>query len=90
MAATYRAFRARRSQLLLDLQHQVRLTELPWVRALRPYRQVGDDTRREADAALRRLGELALDGCPATLLPNPLVRELVALSREAGVDPAPK
>lgn len=40
MAATYRAFRARRSLLLLDLQHQVRLTELPWVRAVRAEDQV--------------------------------------------------
>jgi hypothetical protein len=29
MAATYRAFRIRRSLLLLNLRHQVRLTELP-------------------------------------------------------------
>jgi hypothetical protein len=86
MAAHYRAFRNRRSLLLLDLQHQVRLTELPWVRAVQLYRQVGDDTRHEADATVRRLGELALDGFPGTLLPNPLVRELAALAREAGQD----
>jgi len=85
-AATYRAFRNRRSLLLVDLQHQVRLTELPWVRALQPYRQVGADTRGEAQATLRRLGELALTGFPGTLLPNPLVQELAALSREAGAD----
>ncbi|MCO8274417.1 hypothetical protein M1L60_27845 [Actinoplanes sp. TRM 88003] len=84
MAATYRAFRERRSLLLLNLQHQVRLTELPWVRALRPYREEGDETRRDAQATLRRLGELAVDGFPATLLPNPLVRELAGLSQEAG------
>jgi hypothetical protein len=86
MAANYRAFRNRRSLLLLDLQHQVRLTELPWVRALNPYRQFGDDTRHEAHATLRRLGELVLDGFPGTLLPNPLVRELASLARGAGED----
>jgi len=86
MAATYRAFGNRRSLLLLDLQHQVRLAELPWVRALRPYRQVDDDTRNEAQVTLRRLGELALDGFPGTLLPNPLVRELAALSAAADLD----
>jgi hypothetical protein len=84
MAATYRAFRNRRSLLLLDLQHQVRLTELPWVRALHPHREAGDDTRHEGRATLRRLGELTLDGFPGTLLPNPLVSELATLSREAG------
>lgn len=86
MAATYRAFRNRRSLLLLDLQHQVRVGELPWVRAVQPYRQAGDDTRREAHDTLLRLGELALDGFPATLLPNPLVREFAVLGAEAGVD----
>lgn len=84
VAATYRAFRRRRSLLLLDLQHQVQLSELPWMRALRPYREASPDSQREAHDTLRRLGELALDGFPATLLPNPLVRELVALDREVG------
>jgi hypothetical protein len=86
VAATYRAFRRRRSLLLLDLQHQVRLNELPWVQALGPYREASPDSHREARQTLRRLGELALDGFPATLLPNPLVRELAALGREAGED----
>jgi hypothetical protein len=86
VAATYGAFRRRRSLLLLDLQHQVRLGELPWIRALGPYREASPDSRREARETLRRLGELALDGFPATLLPNPLVRELAALGREAGED----
>lgn len=86
IAATYRAFRRRRSLLLLNLQHQVRLGELPWMQAVRPYRQTNADTRHEARASLRRLGELALDGFPATLLPNPLVRELAALAGEAGED----
>ncbi|MBM2618537.1 hypothetical protein JIG36_23555 [Actinoplanes sp. LDG1-06] len=83
MAATYRALRNRRSLLLLNLEHQVRLGELPWVRAVQPYRTADDDTRGEAHATLRRLGELALEGFPATLLPNPLVRELSTLGKEA-------
>ena len=37
--AIYAAFRRRRSLLLLNLQHQVRLDELPWVEAIRPFRQ---------------------------------------------------
>ncbi|MEU7869934.1 hypothetical protein [Dactylosporangium sp. NPDC049140] len=86
MAATYRAFRRRRSLLLLDLRHQVRLEELPWVRALAPYRQATAGSRGEARATLGRLAELALDGFPATLLPNPLVAELAALGGEAGED----
>ncbi|RKN34428.1 transcriptional regulator [Micromonospora musae] len=83
-AATYRAFRNRRSLLLTNLEHQVRLDELPWVRAVAGHRSALAGTHASATSALRRLGELALDGFPATLLPNPLVRELVALDREAG------
>lgn len=86
VVATYRAFRRRRSLLLLDLQHQVRLNELPWTQAIRPYRETSPDTQREARETVRRLGELALDGFPATLLPNPLVRELATLAQEAGQD----
>jgi hypothetical protein len=86
VAATYRAFRNRRSLLLVNLQHQVRPDELPWLRALHPYRQADADSRRQARQTLRCLGELALDGFPATLIPNPLVRELATLAREAGED----
>ncbi|MEE6259987.1 hypothetical protein [Plantactinospora sonchi] len=86
MAANYQAFRARRSLLLLNLEHQVRLDELPWVQAVAGHRDASDETRSDAWATLRLLGELALTGFPATSLPNPLVRELAALGREAGVE----
>jgi hypothetical protein len=86
MAATYRAFRNRRSLLLLNLEHQVRLEELPWVRAVSAYRRRSDDARGHARATLVQLGELALRGFPATILPNPLIQELGALAERAGVD----
>ncbi|MFF1922756.1 hypothetical protein ACFVW8_19565 [Streptomyces sp. NPDC058221] len=82
MAASYRAFRNRRSLLLLNLERQVRIEELPWVRAVAAHRT--DDQRHEpAHAALRQLGELAVQAFPGTILPNPLVRELGVLSRQA-------
>ncbi|MFJ5549442.1 hypothetical protein [Streptomyces sp. NPDC093225] len=95
MAATYRAFRNRRSLLLLNLQGQVRIEELPWVRAVAGHRAgvsrsgAGGDASAagaaptRAEAVLRQLGELAVQGFPATLLPNPLVRELGVLARQA-------
>ncbi|MFJ3876506.1 hypothetical protein ACIPW5_03490 [Streptomyces sp. NPDC090077] len=83
MAATYRAFRSRRSLLLLDLQSQVRIEELPWLRAVSGHRHAdGADTGPAAEA-LRRLGGLAVRAFPGTLLPNPLVRELGQLARQA-------
>jgi hypothetical protein len=84
MAANYEAFRRRRSLLLLDLEHQVHVEELPWVQAVAPYRETGDGA--EARAALIRLAELALDAFPATILPNALISELDVLAREAGLD----
>ncbi|WP_405864357.1 hypothetical protein OG407_38225 [Streptomyces sp. NBC_01515] len=80
MAANYRAFRTRRSLLLLNLERQVRIEELPWVRAVAAQR--GDGTA-EAALLLRQLGELAVRGFPGTILPNPLVRELGVLARQS-------
>lgn len=82
MAANYRAFRNRRSLLLLNLERQVRTEELPWVRAVAAQR--GDGTA-EAALLLRQLGELAVRGFPGTILPNPLVRELGVLARQSGL-----
>jgi hypothetical protein len=84
MAAHYCAFRNRRSLLLLNLEHQVRIDELPWVAALAAVRQANSST--DARAALVRVGRLTLDTFPATVLPNPLINELTALAREAGLD----
>jgi len=80
MAANYRAFRNRRSLLLLDLERQVRIGELPWVRAVAAQR---GDGSAEAALVLRQLGELAVQGFPGTILPNPLVRELGVLVRQS-------
>jgi hypothetical protein len=85
MGANYEAFRNRRSLLLLNLEHQVRVNELPWVQAVAPFKTESDEAMAEARAALVRLTELTLDAFPATILPSPLVTELDALSREAGL-----
>ncbi|MQY10653.1 hypothetical protein SRB5_07640 [Streptomyces sp. RB5] len=81
-AAHYRAFRTRRSLLLLDHASQVRIGELPWVRALEPHRT--EAGRAPARVALRHTAELAVGVFPGTPLPNPLVRELGVLARESG------
>ena len=89
-AQGYAAFRRRRSLLLLDLQRQVRFEDLPWIAALRRARSgSGDSGERARDSARRALTEaalLALTSFPHTLLPNPLVSELAALARDAGLD----
>ncbi|OIV36408.1 hypothetical protein BIV57_16430 [Mangrovactinospora gilvigrisea] len=85
MAAHHRAFHNRRGLLLLNLEHQVREHELPWVRAVSGHRDADGAAREGARQALVHLAELALDGFAGTILPNPLVSELGALARAAGV-----
>jgi hypothetical protein len=86
MGATYRAFRARRSLLLLNLEHQVRFGELPWAAALAPERDTGRRSPQAAADTLTELGTVALQGFPQTILPNPLIRELATLADQAGLD----
>jgi hypothetical protein len=81
----YGAFRRRRSLLLLNLESQVRITELPWVAPLLPLRSDDKDTRREALLALSQAVQLALTGFPQAILPNKLLQELRALAERAGL-----
>lgn len=82
-AQCYAAFRRRRSLLLLDLEHQVRFEELPWIAALEPLRTRSTDAVTPAREALRRTTLLAVHSFPQAILPNPLVRELGALAGRA-------
>jgi hypothetical protein len=81
--AIYIAFRSRRSLLLLDLQSQARLDELPWVQALQPWLGGDDASRRAAGEALNRVASVALRAFPQTILPNKLIKELRALAGAA-------
>jgi hypothetical protein len=82
---TYSAFRRRRTLLLLNLEHQVRFEELPWVAAVQPLRG-GADSTRAALGTLEQVALLALTGFPQTILPNPLVAEMTALAGQAGLE----
>lgn len=83
--AVYAAFRRRRSLLLLNLQSQVRLEELPWVRALEAQRTATADTRRQARDVLEELVVVALTAFPQQILPNKLLQEVRALADAAGL-----
>lgn len=82
----YAAFRRRRSLLLLNLEHQVRIDELPWVAALAPLRRGSLSTQAQARQTLEQVTLLALSSFPQTILPNPLVREMGALAKQAGLE----
>jgi len=81
--AVYTAFRRRRSLLLLELESQVRIGELPWIRALQPWLGGDDASKRAASEALNRVAAVALTAFPQTILPNKLIKELRALAGSA-------
>ncbi|HEX8702586.1 MAG TPA: hypothetical protein VF815_27380, partial [Myxococcaceae bacterium] len=82
-AAVYAAFRRRRSLLLLNLESQVRLDELPWVAAMRPFRKNKLGAQGLARQTLEQISALAITSFPQTILPNKLLQEMSALSKEA-------
>jgi hypothetical protein len=83
--AIYSAFRRRRSLLLLNLQSQVKLEELPWGRAVAAYREDSAAVRRQARAVLEEVVVLALTAFPQQTLPNKLLQEVRALADGAGL-----
>jgi hypothetical protein len=83
-AATYQAFRRRRSLLLLNLRKQVGIENLPWVAAMERFRKRDPVAAQAASAALEEFSLLALGEFPQTMLPNKLVKEFVALAAQAG------
>ncbi|MFO1436912.1 MAG: hypothetical protein U1F81_01240 [Verrucomicrobiaceae bacterium] len=82
----YRSFRKRRSLLLLNLESQVRLEELPWVSATEPWRSQTQETRTVAAAALKEISTITLSSFPEAIVPNRLVRELASLAKQADLD----
>lgn len=85
-ARTYAAFRRRRSLLLLNLEHQVQLEELPWVAALGPFRRTDLASSQLAAQSFRDLALLTLEHFPHTIVPNPLLREFSALAKKANIE----
>lgn len=81
--AIYQAFRKRRSLLLLNLEKQVQLEELPWIAALEAVRERGMLPTTVARKSLEELALLALTSFPQTVVPNKLLQELRALAKLA-------
>ena len=85
-AAIYRAFRRRRSLLLLNLEKQVQIEELPWVAAIDRFRDKDLSSRQLAAQALEEVTLLTITSFPHAILPNKLLQELRALAKGAGLD----
>lgn len=87
-AQTYTSFRRRRSVLLLNLEHQVTIDELPWVAALSAFRNHDSNAASIALQTLRDTALLTFEHFPETIIPNPLLREFRMLARQAGSEMA--
>lgn len=84
-AAIYRAFRRRRSLLLLDLQKQVQIEELPWVRVMERNRSESLAAAELAKEALAEVCALTLKAFPHAIVPNKLLQEVGALAKTAQI-----
>jgi hypothetical protein len=85
-ASIYRAFRRRRSLLLLNLEKQVTIDELPWVAAIDRFRSDNVSARASSRDTLADLTCLTLTAFPDAILPNKLLQELGMLADDAGLD----
>ena len=81
----YQAFRGRRSLLLLNLEKQVQLEELPWITAIDRFRNnlAGRDL---AQQILEEVSLLALSAFPHVVIPNKLLQEMRSLAKTAQLD----
>jgi hypothetical protein len=84
-AATYRAFRRRRSLLLLNLEKQIQIEELPWVAAIDKFRSRDLSSRELATQTLRDVTLLVIMSFPHAIIPNKLLQEMRALAEGAGI-----
>jgi hypothetical protein len=85
-SAIYQSFRRRRSLLLLNLEAQVRLEELPWIAAIDRFRSDDLSSRELAHQTLEEITVLTMTAFPQAVLPNKLIRELRALAKTAALD----
>ena len=80
-AAILSAFRRRRSLLLLDMQGQVKIEELPWVAAIEQFRTENLPARELARQTLEEVVGVTLVSFPHAILPNKLLQELRSRGR---------
>lgn len=85
-ASIYRASRRRRSLLLLNLESQVRIEELPWVAAIERFRRDNLSSRELARETLREIVALTVTSFPHAVIPNKLLQELRALAKGAKLE----
>ncbi len=81
--AVYQAFRRKRSLLLLNLESQVKLIELPWIKSISAQRTSSLATQEIARQTLEKIVTLAVTAFPHQILPNKLLQEIRTLADDA-------
>ena len=89
MCEIRKAFSARRSLLLTNLQSQVKLDELPWAAAIQRRCVPSAAARIAARGALELIVKAALCNFPHTILPNKLLQSIRALADTARIGNLP-
>lgn len=82
-AVIYRAFRRRRSLLLLNLEKQIQIEELPWIAAIDRFRNENLSSCQMSGQVLEELTVLTLSSFPHAIIPNKLLQEFRALVKSA-------
>jgi hypothetical protein len=82
-ASAYEAFHRRRSLLLLNLESQVRLEDLPWIAALSQFQQRDLGKSHPERDLLDRLVALLITHFPQVQFPNPVVEQMQGLAKRA-------
>ena len=85
-AAIYRAFRRRRSVLLLDYESQVRIEELPWIEVIEGFRSQAESEKSAALLAMKEIALLAIVNFPYAIIPNKLLQEFRAVAKAADLE----
>jgi hypothetical protein len=70
---------------LLNLEHQVRLNDLPWIQAIESFRKDDLNTQEQARLTLEQVLVMAITAFPQQILPNKLLQEIRALAESAGL-----
>ncbi len=84
-AAIYAAFRRRRSLLLLNLEKQVQIEELPWIAAIDRFREKDLSVEDLSRRALKEMTLLVITAFPQATLPNKLLQEFNPLAKAANI-----
>ena len=81
----YKAFHKRRSLLLLNLESQIRITEIPWVKTLLVSRKDRPEDSDLSRTALTEFASLTLTHFPHVQFPNPLIEQMHDLAKRAKI-----